>query len=386
MCHKRNNWARQYTHNLGVLATLPCPVHVVGKRIVDRAGHTVFHSPGYRVEAAQVKCSGRTVWVLFHGGAEMSQEAYVGVRSGDGGRTWKLLLSEPYFGVRAPFTIDSYSGPWTIVGQSAAYFVGWCPACGYGTVSLTVTLDGGRHFRRYKIPKLTGYFATGIRVGGDDVTITGKKRSFQTGPPKRKVTIRSIRDASCRLPYGKRHRTVFAFQWEDDRDPARRVVGRSRHNVALAVGVPSRSYGTLVYPAWMVRWAAAVAAGCLVLAGCSDSSRYSAESTWRCLAKKGLFVRLETGPDMSQGVESSVSFQRLARGPRDKVFSGGFSFLRKGADALEVRQSFVDDRKQIRGGPPGVPWIKLGTPTRNVLPWWSAADAKFKANAESCLK
>lgn len=52
------------------------------------------------------------MWVLFHGGGEASQEAYVGVRSGDGGRTWKILLAEPYFGVRAPFTIDSYSGPW----------------------------------------------------------------------------------------------------------------------------------------------------------------------------------------------------------------------------------------------------------------------------------
>jgi hypothetical protein len=170
-----------------VVATPACPVHLVGKRIVDRDGHTVYRSPGHRVEAAQVKCSGRTVWVLFHGGGASSQEAYVGVRSGDGGRTWKLVLSEPYFGVRAPFTIDSYSGPWTIVGENAAYFVGWCPACGDGTVSLTVTLDGGTHFRRYRIPELTGFRGTGIRVVGDDVTITARS-NLRTGPRRRRFT------------------------------------------------------------------------------------------------------------------------------------------------------------------------------------------------------
>lgn len=151
-------------------------------------GHTVYRYPGYRVSAAQVKCSGGTVWVLFHGGGESSQEAYVGVRSGDAGRTWKRLLAEPYFGVKAPFTIDSYSGPWTIVGTNRAYFVGWCPACGRGTVSLSVTRDGGVHFRRYAIPKLTGFYGTGIRVIGDNVTITAKNQ-FRSGPRSRTVTI-----------------------------------------------------------------------------------------------------------------------------------------------------------------------------------------------------
>lgn len=178
-------------HNPGVVAAPVCPVHIVGKRIVDKAGHTVYRDPdpGTGVVAAQVKCRGRTVWVLFHGGFASSQEAYVGVRSRDGGRTWKLLLSEAYFGVKAPFTIDSYSGPWTIVGENAAYFVGWCPVCtSHGTVSLTVTLDGGKHFRRYKIPALTSFRGTGIRVVGDDVTIAAKSE-LRTGPRTRTVTI-----------------------------------------------------------------------------------------------------------------------------------------------------------------------------------------------------
>jgi len=166
-----------------------CPVRVVGKRLVDARGRSVFRYPGRHVLAAQIKCSGRTVWVLFHGGPASSQEAYLGVRSGDGGRTWKRLLAEPYFGIKAPFTIDSYSGPWTIVGEKSAYFVGWCPACGHGTVSLTVTRDGGRHFRRYAIHALTGFRSTRIHVVGDNVTITAENQ-LRTGPRTRTITIR----------------------------------------------------------------------------------------------------------------------------------------------------------------------------------------------------
>jgi hypothetical protein len=171
-----------------MLATPPCPVHVVGKRLVDGAGHTVYRAPVYRLGATQIKCSGQTVWVLFHGGVASSQEEYVGVRSGDGGKTWRRLLAERYFGIHAPFTIDAYSGPWTIAGERAAYFAGRCPACGYGTVSLTVTLDGGRHFRRYRVPKLTGFSPTRIRVAGRDVFITARSE-LRNGPRMRTATV-----------------------------------------------------------------------------------------------------------------------------------------------------------------------------------------------------
>jgi len=165
-----------------IAATPPaCPVHVVGKRIVDASGQTTYRYPGNFIPRAEVKCSGRVVWVLLHGGAASSHELYLGLRSVDSGKTWKLLLAEPYFGIKAPFLIDSYSGPWTIVGRNAAYFVGWCPVCGsqphYGTISLTVTQDGGRSFRHYEVPSLAGYTATSVRVAGDDVTISGKLRA-----------------------------------------------------------------------------------------------------------------------------------------------------------------------------------------------------------------
>src|SRR5437868_7489182 len=94
---------------IGVIATPPpaCPVHVVGKRIVNGSGRTVYRDPGYRAFAHEIRCSGRTVWVMFHGGAASSQEAYVVARSGDRGRTWRLVSAERYFGVNAPHEFDS---------------------------------------------------------------------------------------------------------------------------------------------------------------------------------------------------------------------------------------------------------------------------------------
>lgn len=156
-----------------------CPVHVVGKRIVDGAGRTVYTDPGHQAIAHEIRCSGRSVWVMFHGGAASSQEAYVLVRSADAGRTFRLVSAESYFGMNAPHEFDSYSGPWTISGADNAYFVGSCPACGRWTVSLWVTHDGGRTFRRYAVPALTGYGATlrSVTVDGTTVTIAARGRT-----------------------------------------------------------------------------------------------------------------------------------------------------------------------------------------------------------------
>lgn len=162
-----------------MLATPACPVHIVGKRIENAAGRTVYTDPGQEAITHEIRCGGRSVWVMFHGGAASSQEAYVLVRSSDGGRTWKLVSAESYFGVNAPHEFDAYSGPWTTVGADNAYFVGSCPACGRGTVSLWVTHDGGRTFRRYAVPALTGFGATlrSVRVSGTTVTIDARGRS-----------------------------------------------------------------------------------------------------------------------------------------------------------------------------------------------------------------
>ena len=172
-----------------VVAAPQCPVHVVGKRIVTAAGRDVYRYPGNFVPRAQIRCSGRVVWVLLHGGAASSHELYLGLRSHDGGNTFQLLVAESYFGIKAPFTIDAYSGPWTIVGANAAYFVGWCPVCDlYGTVSLTVTHDGGRTFTHYRIPSLNGFRGYAVQVRGDEVTIVARSQ-LRVGPRTKTFTI-----------------------------------------------------------------------------------------------------------------------------------------------------------------------------------------------------
>lgn len=138
----------------------------------------------------------------------------------------------------------------------------------------------------------------------------------------------------------------------------------------------------------MIRSAGAVIAASLSLTACAHSSGdYRAESTWRCLANKGLLATLESSPDLTPGVDSSISFQRLATKPKEAVASGGFAFLRKGSRPEDVKKRFANNRRRVIGGPPGLPWYKVGETRRNVIAWWSdTANAKFKATAEGCLR
>ena len=140
----------------------------------------------------EIQCSGSTIWAVFYNGAGMSQEAYVGVRSADGGHTWRLVFSEPFFGVKAPHELDAYLGVWVLRGRRDAYFTGNCPACDGGkhqdTVSLWVTKDGGRTFRMYKVPELTGYTPRHLRIARNDVTVSAT--AFELGlAPHKTVTV-----------------------------------------------------------------------------------------------------------------------------------------------------------------------------------------------------
>jgi hypothetical protein len=159
-----------------------CRIRVSDERVIGGGGRTLYREPGDWTpnypHPSVVRCSGSTIWVVWDNGAASSQEGYVGARSGNAGRTWKLVFAESYFGVNAPHELDSYLGPWTLHNDSA-YFTGWCPACGgpktvSGTTSLWVTSDGGRTFRRYRIPGLVGYQPVGVHVSGRVVTITAK--------------------------------------------------------------------------------------------------------------------------------------------------------------------------------------------------------------------
>jgi hypothetical protein len=125
----------------------------------------------------------------------MMQQAYVGARSLDRGRTWKLVFTEGMFGPKAPHELDAYFGPWTLGGPKVAYFVGSCPACSttrtvQGTVALWVTKDGGRTFREYKVPALTGYAPDHIRVTGRQVRIAGARLYIRRGSPRKAETVR----------------------------------------------------------------------------------------------------------------------------------------------------------------------------------------------------
>jgi len=181
-----------------VATTSACGITAAGIRILQN-GQTVYREPGHVVHPnggppAQVRCSGGSIWVVWpFQGAGMSQEAYFGVHSGDGGRTWHPVFTEPFFGRKAPHAFDAYLGPWTLRGPRDAYFVGTCPACSVGllqgTVSLWVTKDGGGTFREYKVPTLTGYEPTRLRVARGAATIDAK--GFEHNVAKHKAaTVR----------------------------------------------------------------------------------------------------------------------------------------------------------------------------------------------------
>lgn len=144
-----------------------------GSRVVfrDRVATPMFH---------QVRCSGSTVWVVFENGIGTNVESYVGVRSGDGGRTWRVALGQNYDGVGARRDLGPELGAWTLSGPRAAYFIGWCGPCQvssgrWGTVVLAATKDGGRTFRRYPVPALAGFPPRRLRVMGNVVTIWGRQ-------------------------------------------------------------------------------------------------------------------------------------------------------------------------------------------------------------------
>lgn len=184
-----------------------CGIRVAGPRILAADGRTVYREPVPDGEVhsnsipSQVRCSTSATWVVWDNGAGMMQEGYVGARSVDRGRTWKLVFAERFFGVKAPHELDSYLGPWLLSGH-VAYFVGSCPACStktlQGTISLWVTKDAGRTFRMYKVPALTGYGPTGIRVSGRNVIIRARRVARKTGSPPYKTYAH--RTVTCTSP------------------------------------------------------------------------------------------------------------------------------------------------------------------------------------------
>jgi hypothetical protein len=165
-----------------------CGVRVLGTRILA-AGSVAYRDPSPAAMWHEVQCSGPTVWVIFGNGVGMSHEEYVGVRSPDRGKTWRVAFAQNP-GVHARYGIGAEPGPWTLVGRRDAYFVGSCPACyGFGTLSLSVTRDGGRTFRTYPVRGSDRWGPWSIRVSGHRVTIR-ERRNGRRHKRWRTVTLR----------------------------------------------------------------------------------------------------------------------------------------------------------------------------------------------------
>jgi hypothetical protein len=168
------NAVRADDGNAPVRTTKKCGIQVAGTRIL-RNGARVYRDPSPVAMSDTVRCSGQAIWVVFVNGVGMMHEEYVGVRSADRGRTWHVVFAQQP-GLPSRRGIDAEVGPWKLAGPRVAYFVGSCPACGgFGTVSLSVTTDAGRTFRRYRVPGSDSWVPRSIRVRGNRVSIRERR-------------------------------------------------------------------------------------------------------------------------------------------------------------------------------------------------------------------
>jgi hypothetical protein len=188
-----------------IRSTKECGIRVLGPRILDSAGSLVYREPVPKGEVnanripSQVRCSGSAVWVVFFNGVGMMHEDYVGVRSLDRGRTWRIAFAQSP-GAHSRYGDSAEPGPWTLAGARGGYFVGSCPACSegkaFGLVSLSVTKNGGRTFRTYPVPALSGFEPLGVRVTGGVVRIAARRlvRKIDSAPfeiyKRKTVTVR----------------------------------------------------------------------------------------------------------------------------------------------------------------------------------------------------
>ena len=129
----------------------------------------------------ELRCSGPAVWVVFVNGVGMMHEEYIGARSLDRGRAWRVVLADR----PGSYGIGAEVGAWTLRGSRAAYFLGTCPACSagkaFGTVSLTVTTNAGRTFRSYPVSALSGFVPLRLRARGSVVTIWARRLVRKVG-------------------------------------------------------------------------------------------------------------------------------------------------------------------------------------------------------------
>jgi hypothetical protein len=160
-----------------------CGFRVAGTRVLASDGSVAYREPSKSAMWHELQCSGSAVWVVFVNGVGMSHEDYVGARSVDRGRTWRVVLADR----PGSYGVGAEVGAWTLRGPRSAYFLGTCPACSagkaFGTVALTVTTNAGRTFRSYPVRVLSGFaFAPlRLRARGHVVTIWARRLVRKVG-------------------------------------------------------------------------------------------------------------------------------------------------------------------------------------------------------------
>ena len=103
-----------------------------------------------QIDVPVIECSGsEAAWVLFIGsGAATSHAPYLGYATQDGSR-WHLVMEEGYIEqaarpqLHAPEGPGSYPGPFSVIGDDTAAFVGYLPPIGYGAAPLDIATAGG---------------------------------------------------------------------------------------------------------------------------------------------------------------------------------------------------------------------------------------------------
>lgn len=122
---------------------------------------------------ALVECRASSAWVFWNGGGGLGSEGYWVTRTLDDGAHWKMVLAQLDDALHLP-NIDAYAESFASSGSRSATFLGLCPACGYGTWSVTRSTDGGRTVSHTPLGGLQGAVL-------DDITFSDVRHGWIAG-------------------------------------------------------------------------------------------------------------------------------------------------------------------------------------------------------------
>src|SRR6266516_4651538 len=71
-----------------------CGFRVVGTQVLASDGSVAYREPSKSAMWHELRCSGSAVWVVFVNGVGMSHGEYIGARSLDRGRTWRVAFAQ----------------------------------------------------------------------------------------------------------------------------------------------------------------------------------------------------------------------------------------------------------------------------------------------------